>query len=116
MAEYQHIATADDAGTAVVSFPTGRFDGNAVRELFEFSNQLPTHHPKLLVDCTGVELVPSGAMGMLVTIRKRFFANGGQLHTAVPNAEVRGAFAATNLDRILLLFNSVEAAKSAFKP
>ena len=119
MPEFEHITwdTSSHAGGRAmtrVGFPTRRFDGNAVRELFELSNQLPPA-PRLLVDCGGLELVPSGAMGMLVTIRKRFMSSGGQLHVAVPDARIRGAFAAARMDRILSLFESVERAVEAFK-
>ena len=116
MADYQHILPLDEPGPITrVTFLNGRFDGNAVRELFELSNDLPASHPKLLVDCTQVALVPSGAMGMLLTIRKRFLGHGGQLHLAVPDENVRRSFAAAHLDRLLLIFDSVESAKSAFK-
>lgn len=111
-----HIETTIDGGIAVVTFPLQRFDGTAVRELFEFTNELPEHHPKLLVDTAGVPLVPSGAMGMLVTIRKRFMANGGQLHVAVPDARIKQSFEVAFMHRLLKLFDSAEAARAAFKP
>ncbi|MEM9884209.1 MAG: STAS domain-containing protein, partial [Planctomycetota bacterium] len=89
--------------------------GVAVRELFELSNRLPTPHPRLLVDTAGVALVPSGGMGMLLTIRKRFLAVGGQLHVALQDANIRRAFAVANLDRMLRLFETADAALAAFK-
>ncbi|MEM1108254.1 MAG: STAS domain-containing protein [Planctomycetota bacterium] len=116
MADYTHIQpeTCDDV--AVITFPLGRFDGNAVRELFEFSNQLPSTQPKLLIDTTGVAMVPSGGMGMLLTIRKRFLSVGGQLHVALPGANVRQSFKVANMHRMLALFDSVKDARAAFKP
>ena len=119
MPDFHHIAcvdreTATGRPFARVTFPGKRFDGNAVRELFEFSNQLPAS-PRLLVDCGGLELVPSGAMGMLVTIRKRFMSSGGQLHIAVPDEKIRGAFAAARMDRVLQLFATEREAIDAFK-
>ncbi len=125
MPDYQHItcvmvpAPEGSAGPppayAHVTFPQARFDGNAVRELFEFSNEIPPHHARLLVDCGDLELVPSGAMGMLVTIRKRFLSHGGQLHIAVPDPRIRGAFHAARMQLILQLFDSTSQAIAAFK-
>ncbi|MEM6855370.1 MAG: STAS domain-containing protein [Planctomycetota bacterium] len=116
MPDYTHIRSDLEAGVARVTFPLSRFDGVAVRELFEFSNTLPSAHPKLLVDTTGVTLVPSGGMGMLLTIRKRFLANGGQLHVAIPNANIMETFRIASMHRMLELFESVEDARAGFKP
>ncbi|MEM7626610.1 MAG: STAS domain-containing protein [Planctomycetota bacterium] len=116
MPDYQHIQCATDAGVTHVTFPSGRFDGRAVRELFELSNQLPESRQKLLVDCTDVDMVPSGGMGMLITIRKRFLSSGGQLHVAVPEANVMRSFRIANMQRLLSLFESVEQARAGFKP
>ena len=116
MPDYRSIdCVTDHRGIAHVTFPTGRFDGTAVRELFECSNQLPAQHPKLLVDCGGVEMVPSGGMGMLITIRKRFLSVGGQLHIALPEANTMQSFRIANMQRLLSLFDSVDAARAAFK-
>lgn len=116
MAEYTHIRCEFDGDIACVTFPLGRFDGIAVRELFECSNELPSSHPKLLVDTTGVSLVPSGGMGMLLTIRKRFLAMGGQLHVAIPDANIMQSFELASMQRMLELFESVKDARARFKP
>ncbi|MEM8739282.1 MAG: STAS domain-containing protein [Planctomycetota bacterium] len=112
---FSRIACAHDTGIAHVTFPAARFGGTAVRELFELSNQLPGPQPKLLVDTTGLALVPSGGMGILITIRKRFLSLGGQLHIALPDPALMESFRVANMDRILELFESVEQARSAFK-
>lgn len=116
MADYTRIHHTADGDITRVTFPHGRFDGTAVRELFELSNQLPAHHPKLLVDCTDVTLVPSGGMGMLITIRKRFLSQGGQLHIALPEPDVMASFRIASMQRLLSLFETVDAAREAFKP
>ena len=101
MSDYTHIRSESEAGIARVTFPLGRFDGVAVRELFEFSNTLPSGHPKLLVDTTGVTLVPSGGMGMLLTIRKRFLDSDGQKHEAIPNVKIMETFRIASMHRML---------------
>lgn len=116
MPDYAHIACSTHGQVAHVTFPKARFDGNAVRDLFELTNTLPGQHAKLLVDTTGLPTVPSGAMGMLVTIRKRFLATGGQLHVALPDDQVMESFRIAGMERLLHLFESVEAARDAFKP
>ena len=99
----------------VATFPGGRFDGNAVRELFELAMALIAGRAKLLVDTTGLSFVPSGGMGMLLTIRKRFLSSGGQLHIALPDPRVRESFDVAQMGRVLQLFDSCAAAREAFK-
>lgn len=115
MPEYAHIACNTGDPIVHVTFPTGRFDGNAVRELFEMTNTLSDQGAMVLVDTTGLPTVPSGGMGMLVTIRKHFLATGGQLHVALPDDEVYESFRVAGLDRLLKVFDSVAAARDAFR-
>ena len=100
-----------------VVFPSGKVDGTAVRELYEATMQLAdqVEQLKLLVDLTGVEFIPSGGLGMLVTIRKKFLGSGGQLHILVPDAQVREVFMVTNLDRLLKLYSEDSEAVMHFK-
>lgn len=99
-----------------IRFPRGIVDGVAVREMFEAAAALMDHHNlRMLVDFTGVNMVPSGAMGMLVTIRKKLMHIGGQLHVAIPDPNVKQTFVVTRLDQLLSLFDTPEAARGAFK-
>ncbi len=115
MPDFTHIHALEDHRIHRVTFPQQRFDGIAVRELFEFSNTIADPQPRLLVDTTGVTMVPSGAMGMLITIRKRFMSTGGQLHIALPDPNIRTSFELANMQRLLHLFASVDEAMAAFK-
>jgi len=110
-----HVGASLEAGVVTATFPGGRFDGNAVRELFELAMALPAGNTKLLVDTSGVGFVPSGAMGILVTIRKRFLSSGSQLHIALPDPHVRESFNLALMSRLLCLFDSCAAAREAFK-
>jgi len=113
--ELTHVAASVEAGVVVATFPGGRFDGNAVRDLFELAMALPTGGAKLLVDTAGVAFVPSGGMGILVMIRKRFLSSGGQLHITLPDPRVRESFDVARMGRLLSLFDSCAAAREAFK-
>ena len=103
------------AGICHVTFP-GQVDGHAVRELFELSSVvMDERDARLLVDFTDVPLVTSGAMGILVQIKKRFLSVGGQLHVVVADEHNRQSFELMKLDIVLKLFESTEAAIAAFK-
>jgi len=110
-----HLHAQRDGEIVHVTFP-GHVDGNAVRELFERSSQvMDEDDPKLLIDFTGVPLITSGAMGILVQIKKRFLSVGGQLHVVVADENNRQSFKMMKLDIMLKLFESTDAARKAFK-
>ena len=115
-AEQGHLTVCESEHHVHIS-PTGRkFDGIAVRELFETAMRLISKRDlRMLIDLTGVDLVTSGAMGMFVTIRKKFLSTGGQLHIAVPDPQVMEQFELLNLQRVLSLFHSVDEAVERFK-
>lgn len=99
-----------------VAPPSRKFDGLAVRSLFETAMQrISQRDLRLLIDLTGVDLVTSGAMGMFVTIRKKFLSTGGQLHIAAPDPQVMQQFELLNLQRVLHLFTTVDEAVARFK-
>ena len=110
-----HLTAERADGIVHVRFP-GKVDGNGVRELFELSAEImDSDDPLLLVDFTGVPLVTSGAMGILVQIKKRFLSVGGQLHIVLADEHNRQAFELMRLDIVLKLFDSIEQARAAFK-
>jgi anti-sigma B factor antagonist len=103
-------------GIAHMTFPTGKVDGNAVRLMYETTAALMDEHDlKLLIDFTGVGLLSSGAIGMLVTIRKKMMSIGGQLHVLIPDENVMGAMRIMNLHIVMNLFEDLGSARQ-FKP
>lgn len=99
-----------------VRFPAARTDGVAVRELYETAIELLEAPPaKMLVDLSEVPLVTSGAMGMFISIRRKFMGHGAQLHIAAPEPMVRESMRIASLHLILQIYDSVEAARAAFK-
>ncbi|WP_432798421.1 STAS domain-containing protein [Poriferisphaera sp. WC338] len=116
--EASRLTVSEDRGGYYrIVFPNGKVDGTAVRELYEVTMQLADQieQLKLLVDLSGIEFMPSGGLGMLVTLRKKFLGSGGQLHIYVPDAQVREVFMVTNLDRLLNLYSNGDEASTSFK-
>lgn len=97
---------------AHMTFPTGKVDGHAVRRMYETTAELMDERDlKLLIDFTGVGLLSSGAIGMLVTIRKKMMSIGGQLHVLIPDENVMGTMRIMNLHIVMNLFESPEPAR-----
>jgi anti-anti-sigma factor len=110
------LLLSSENDVTAIRFPRGLIDGVAVRELYETAAQLMgNRNLKLLIDLTGVPMVSSGVMGMLVTIRKKLLMVGGQLHIAVPDPHVLEEFHVMNLHLLLHLFADVTEARSRFK-
>ena len=99
-----------------LTFPRNAVDGIAVREMYETVAELfEQPHLKLLIDFTGVPMLSSGAMGMLVTLRKKLLQSGGQLHILIPDANVRQTLQIMNLHLVLTIFEDAGPAVQ-FKP
>ncbi|QDU35496.1 Anti-sigma-B factor antagonist [Poriferisphaera corsica] len=115
--QLSRLDVTDESRFYRIAFREGKVDGTAVRELYEVTMQLVDHDNsiRMLVDLTGVHFLPSGGLGMLVTIRKRFLSIGGQLHILVPDEQVKEVFAVTNLDKLLHLYGNDHEAVNAFK-
>jgi anti-sigma B factor antagonist len=112
----QRLALTETSGVVEMRFPRGNVDGTAVREMLEAAASLTERHDvRLLVDFSGVQMVSSGAMGMLVTMRKKLMHVGGQMQIAVPDEQVMESFRVTKLHQLLNIQGSVEAARAAFK-
>ena len=95
-----------------MTFPRRSVDGTAVREMYETAaDHFDNSHVKLLIDFTGVGLVSSGAMGMLVTIRKKMLQSGGQMHVLIPDPQVMQTFQVMNLHLVLPLHTEAESAR-----
>lgn len=112
----QRVAVAVTQELVHITFPAGLADGIAVRELYEVSvPSFGQHHVRMVVDLTGTRYVPSGMMGMLITIKKKVASAGGQMHVVIPDPLVRDSFLAMGLNRILSLHALVEEATANFK-
>jgi anti-sigma B factor antagonist len=111
------LAAAEAGGILHITFTASHIDGATVRELYEtVALRVTGSHVRLLVDFTGVEMVNSGLMGMLVTVKKRCMSEGAQFHVALPAEELRRAFELMNLHLILAIFPTPHQALQRFKP
>jgi|GEM_PF-1156294 anti-anti-sigma factor len=94
----------------------GKTDGQAVRELYEVSAQITDHYNiRVVLDLVGASYVPSGMMGMLITVKKKIASVGGQFHVVVADPLIKTSFLAMKLDRILSLYDTMDEALSSFK-
>jgi anti-anti-sigma factor len=64
----------------------------------------------VVIDLTGVQLLPSLALGLLMQISRKCKASNQALKLACVDPKVRQVFAITRLDRIFEFCPSVEAA------
>lgn len=111
----QRVAVAQRKGVVHVTFPAGKADGVAVRELYEASVPFfGAHHMHMVVDLTGTKFVPSGMMGMLLTLKKRLSGTGGQLHVVIPDPLVRASFETMGLHRVLTIHQVIDDAAKHF--
>lgn len=103
-------------GVAHARFPRHALDGTAVRELYEAAVALTDdRYPRLLIDLAGVTMLASGAVGIMISIRKKYLQYGGQLHLAAPEPLVLQSLEVMNVHRILRIFPTVDEALAAFK-
>jgi anti-sigma B factor antagonist len=68
---------------------------------------------ELVLDLSETTFVDSMALGVLLGTMKRLRARGGHLRLVVPSAEIRRIFEITQLDRVLLLYDTREEAVGA---
>lgn len=105
-----------DGGVTRARFPRRRLDGVAIRELYEAAVALTDRRePKLLIDLAGVEMLSSGAVGIFLSIRKKYLQYGGQVHLACDDAQVRQSLEVMHVHRVLRIFPTADEAAAAFK-
>lgn len=111
------VTVHTERGVRVMSFPAGRLDGQAVRQMYELTVQ-EIHSPnaRLLIDLAGVTAVSSAGMGMFITLRKKCLGVGAQMHLTAPDPQVWESFQIMRLDLVLPLFPAREDAFAKFKP
>ena len=69
---------------------------------------------KVIFDMSGVTLVDSTGVGIIVTCFGRLKKAGGELRLAGVQSNVKGVFSMTQLDTIIQFFPSVETASTGF--
>ncbi len=86
--------------------------GQTLRELVR--SELDRGHPRLVVDLAGVEKLDSSGVGEIVSAFVTTRGTAGGLVTANLSSKVRRIFELTELDRVIPIYDSVEAAAGHF--
>lgn len=104
------VDTTERNGWSVVS-ASGEIDvvsAPAVRA--EVVNLVTQGRSDLVLDFENVAFVDSFGLGVLVGALKRVNSHGGRLRIVIGEPRVRGVLELTGIDRVLDLYDSVEAA------
>jgi anti-anti-sigma factor len=65
----------------------------------------------VVLDLTGVRLIDSTALGTIVWLHKQLQERGGQVCVAAPQPLVVKVLELTSVDRLIRIYDSVEAAE-----
>lgn len=91
--------------------PTGRMDVEAAAEVRQMILDLAEQGARrVIVDLQGVDFMDSSGLSALVTGLKALQTRGGVLRICSANAQVKTALRLTMLDRILPVYENVQAA------
>ena len=74
-----------------------------------------SNNPKLLVSFKGVEHLSSTALGMLITVKNKVAAKGGQLRLADIDPKILEVFRITRLDTLFQIHPTEEAAQKSIR-
>jgi anti-sigma B factor antagonist len=97
-------------GVAIVS-PQGRLNMTSAIDLRDTINILIAGGENyLVVDLSGVEFIDSSGLGGLVSGLKRAREAGGDLRLVSPSEQARLVLELTNLDKVLMSFEDIDAA------
>ncbi|ACZ31761.1 anti-sigma-factor antagonist [Xylanimonas cellulosilytica DSM 15894] len=100
-----------DAGTYVALAPAGRLDlASAPRVKARIDDLARNGRARVVVDLGAVDHVDSSGLGALIAGLKATRQAGGGLRIARVGEQVRAVLKLTNLDRILVPYDSVEEA------
>lgn len=100
-----------DTGRYVVLAPTGKFNlVSAPSAKARIDALVAAGRARVVVDLAGVDFIDSSGLGALIGALKSARQASGDVRIAAPGDQVRAVLALTNLDRILVPFESVEAA------
>ncbi|MEW5872934.1 MAG: STAS domain-containing protein [Chloroflexota bacterium] len=96
--------------------PAGRMDVEAAAEVRQVILNLAELGAKsVIVDLQGVDFMDSSGLSALVTGLKALQSHGGVLRICSANAQVKTALRLTMLDRILPVYENVQAAYASLR-
>ena len=107
------LEAAERDGCAVLSV-AGEIDLGTAPQLRERLMELVDQgHRRIVVDLTATDFLDSTGLGALVAGLKRLRAHDGEMRLVCTSPRIRKVFEITHVDRVLPMFDSVEAACSA---
>lgn len=107
--------TTDSQNTAIVHVQ-GKIIGNTVTQFHqEIEQQLQNGNNKLIIDLKNVPLLDSTALGVIIVTFKTLQRLGGKLVLLNPQQAVTSILEVTRLTSILEVYETVEAARNAFR-
>jgi anti-sigma B factor antagonist len=109
----EYTVTDDDILVMVISgsmdvATTPRLRGSLVRLIDE-------GHHRLVLDLSGVDLIDSIGLGVIVGTVHRLRPHDGSLAVAAPSAQARNVFQITQLVRVVGMYDTTDAAVSAVR-
>lgn len=101
----------EDHGNCVVLAIAGEVDLGTAPELREKLFELVADgHRGIVIDLTATEFMDSTGLGALVAGLKRLRAHQGDMRLVCTTARIRKVFEITHVDRVIPMFDSVDAA------
>jgi len=89
--------------------------GNNSRDVeLKVAELLRANAKKIILDLTGVTMLDSTGVGVLVMCRGKVAKEGGRLHVAGATGIVENILQITNVDKLVSLFPTVAQAADAF--
>lgn len=74
-----------------------------------------SQNPKLLISFKGVEHLSSTALGMLISIKNKIGAKGGQLRLSDIDPKIHEVFRITRLDTLFQIHPTADSAQKSFR-
>ncbi|MFC7496096.1 MULTISPECIES: STAS domain-containing protein [unclassified Nocardioides] len=95
----------------VVLMPSGKFNlVSAPSAKTRIDALVAAGRPRIVVDLSGVDFIDSSGLGALIGALKSARQASGDVRIAAAGEQVQAVLALTNLNRILVPFETVEAA------
>jgi anti-anti-sigma factor len=104
--------TDSEIASAVLVSPIGNLDASGADRLWEAAtSELSEQTPSLLVDLTGVEIMTSAGIGILVRLLHRVQSLGGAMVVCGASERVRQVFEVVMLAEVFRLCDTLEGAR-----
>ncbi len=95
---------------------TGKLDNDSSEYFFSFiEEQVVDGYKNLVLDCENLEYISSMGLGSLMRVHSRMKKHMGDVKIAAMQSFVADTFRIVGFEKILNVYDNVEAAKDAFQ-